>query len=400
MDEAAAVQAGVTEAFRPEEAPMAFDRTAGWAHFRAAGPVAPGVGAVFLTTADGVQEAHHHPEVFSSARAFDFLGSPYPVVPLAVDPPEHVRYRRVLDPMLAPRVVNAMDDELRAQVGQLIDAFAGRGECDAVAELANLYPTQVFLTLFGMPLADRDRFFEWVTTINDEASLSAGGPNAKAAEAAGALVTYLQEFVSKKRQAPGDDMLSRILALTGDDAWTDEEVLGLCFLFTNAGLETVTGAIGFTLLHLATDTTLRQRVVADPSLVGPLIEEILRLEQPAPMTPRFTLADYEIEGRTIPAGTMVQLVLGAANRDPARYPCPDEIDLEHADRGHLAFGGGIHRCLGSHLARRELRLVVEEFHKRIPDYEVAPGARPQVHWPAGTLNLDSLPLVFPPRSAR
>ena len=390
MDDGAA-----TAAFDPERAPMALDRTAGWAYFRAAGDVVEGDGAWFLTSADAVQYAHHHPELFSSARAFDSLGSPLPLIPLAIDPPEHVRYRRVLDPMLAPRVVNAMEDELRRQIADLIDAFADDGACEVMADIARLYPTQVFLTLFGLPIADRDRFIAWVDAINGGASLVGDAPNPAVLEAALAMFGYLQGAIESKRATPGDDMLSRILALGGEDAWTEEEILGLCFLFTLAGLDTVTSAIGFVMLHLAANPELRRRTVADPTLVGPVIEEVLRLELPAPMTPRVTLADVDVGGRRIPAGCVVQLAIAAANRDPSRFPTPDGIDLDQAERGHLAFGGGVHRCLGSHLARRELRLVVEEFHKRIPDYAVAPGVTPAVEWPAGTLHLTSLPLVFP-----
>jgi cytochrome P450 len=376
---------------------MAADRTAGWAYFRQAGDVFEYDGAWFLTSPEAVQYAHRHPELFSSARAFDMLGSPLPLIPIASDPPDHVRYRRILDPMLAPRVVNAMEDELRRQVGDLIDAFADKGQCEIMADLARLYPTQVFLTLFGLPLTDRDRFIGWVEVINEQASLVGDAPSPELLEAAGGLFGYLQGYVDEKKARPGDDMLSRILTLNGDDAWTNEEVLGLCFLFTLAGLDTVTASIGFLLHHLATNPALRDKVVADPSLVGPVIEEVLRLELPAPLTPRVTMADVEVCGHHIPAGSHVQLVIAAANRDPTKFDHPDQIDLEQSDRGHLGFGGGIHRCLGSHLARRELRLVLEEFHKRIPDYQLAPGANPEVRWPSGTLHLTSLPLVFTPR---
>jgi len=142
----------------------------------------------------------------------------------------------------------------------------------------------------------------------------------------------------------------------------------------------------------------RRRLIADPSAVGPVIEEVLRLELPAPITPRVVTQDVDVCGTRIPAGAQVALCLATANREPGWFAQPDEIGLDQADGGHLAFGGGIHRCLGSHLARRELRLVVEEFHKLIPDYEVAPGSDPQVAWPSGTLHLTSLPLVFPVKS--
>ena len=380
--------------FGLEDAPMTRDRSAGWAYFRSFGDVFEAGGSWYLTSAEAVQYAQQRPDLFSSARAFDSLGSPLPLVPIAMDPPEHVRYRRVLDPMLAPRVINAMDDELRRQLGILIDGFVDRGSCDGVADLARLYPTQVFLTLFGMPLEDRDQFIEWAEFIIEHTGAAELEPNEQVVAVAGALFGYLQQFVDAKRHAPGDDMLSRILALSGEDAWTNEEVLGLCFLLTLAGLDTVTAEIGFLLFHLARDADLRRRVVLDPTLTAPLIEEVIRLEPPAPIQPRITTTEVEVAGVRIPAGKLVNIVVGAANRDPARFSSPNEINLESSDRGHFGFGGGIHRCLGSHLARRELRLALEEFHKRIPDYELAVGADPVVVWPSGTLHLTDLPLVF------
>lgn len=390
----------VREDFRFYDAPMAFDRSKGWEYVRSHGDVFQAADGVwYLTSPEAVQFAHHHPELFSSARAFENLASPVPLVPLAIDPPAHKRYRRVLDPMFAPRVVTALEEPLREQVRDLVAAFAPRGRCDVVADLARLYPTQVFLTLFGLPLEDRDRLIGWAETIIEHSGHDPGSPpSEEVVNSATELFGYLQTHIERKRAEPGDDVLSRVLSLEGGEAWTDEEVFGLCFLFTLAGLDTVTAAIGFVMYHLARDASLRRRVVADPSLVGPVIEEVLRLEPPAPTTPRVTTADVEVCGVRIPAGSPVMLCLGTANREPSRFRSANEIDLDQADRGHLSFGGGIHRCLGSHLARRELRLVVEEFHRLIPDYELAPGAQPRIVWPSGTFHLESLPLVFPPLS--
>ena len=385
------------DAFRFDEAPMASDRTTGWRYVRAAGPVFEGPDGVwYLTSAEAARFAQRHPDVFSSARAFDSLGSPVPLIPIAVDPPDHVRFRRVLDPLFAPRVVNVMEDSLRAQAHDLIAAFADRGECDVVDDLARLYPTQVFLTMFGMPLEDRDQFIYWAETIIENSNRD---PTADLApeviECAGALFGYLQRYVDEKRTNPGDDVLSQVLALEGDAAWSNEEVLGLCFLLVLAGLDTVTAMIGFILYHLARQPELRRRVVDDPDMVQPVIEEILRLEQPAPIQPRVTTRDVEVCGVTIPAGSRIAVCVGAANRDPEVFPNPDLIDPSQADTGHVAFGGGVHRCLGSHLARREMRIVVEEFHRQIPEYSIADGAQPEIVFPSGTFHLRSLPLVFP-----
>ena len=384
--------------FRLADAPMSRDRTAGWSYVRDQGDVVREVdGTWLLTSPEAVRFAHRHPEIFSSAKAFDSLGSPVPLIPLAVDPPDHKKFRRVLDPMLAPRVINAMEDSLRSQVRALVSSFAARGTCDVVSDLSRLYPTQVFLTLFGLPLEDRDQFIAWVEMIVENSNRdSTAEPAPELVAAAMNLFTYLQGHVDIKRAHPAEDMLSAVLGLEGDDAWSNDEVLGLCFLFTLAGLDTVAAAIGFVMLHLAARPDLRRGLVTDPSTVGPLIEEVLRLELPAPTTPRVVTEDVEVCGTLIPAGAQVALCLATANRSPRWFGRPDDIDLGQADGGHLAFGGGIHRCLGSHLARRELRLVVEEFHGLIPDYELAPGAEPQVAWPSGTLHLTSLPLVFPP----
>jgi cytochrome P450 len=373
-----------------DAAPMSADRSAAWRYFREPGDVYERDGVWYLTSHEAVRYAHQHPEIFSSARAYDELGSPVPLIPIAIDQPEHVRYRRLLDPMFAPRVINDIEPELRRQAREVIAAFEHRGQCDAIADLGELYPTQVILTLFGLPLADRDQFIHWSKVIV-EVSGAAGEVTPERAESAMALFVYLQDYITKKRADPGADSLSTILSLSGDDAWRDDEVLGLCFLFVLAGLDTVTAMIGFVLAHLATHAELRRQIVADPSLIGPAIEEILRLDLPAPFTPRITQSDVAVCGVTIPANSRVHLVLGTANRDGR----PDEVDLETADQGHLAFGGGIHRCLGSHLARRELRLVVEEFLRVIPEFELAAGAEPHVVWPSGTLHLASVPLTFP-----
>jgi cytochrome P450 len=218
------------------------------------------------------------------------------------------------------------------------------------------------------------------------------GATPEQVEVAMGLFGYLQEHIERKRAEPADDMLSRVLALAGEDAWSDEELLGLCFLVVLAGLDTVTAEIGFVMYHLARRPDLRHAIVADPALVDPLIEEVLRLELPAPLTPRVTLDEVTVEGVTIPAGAHVFLCLATVNRE-GDQPM-NEIDLGRGGRAHLSFGGGIHRCLGSHLARRELRLVVQEFHKRIPDYHIEEGFQPEALWPSGTLHLKSLPLVF------
>jgi cytochrome P450 len=372
------------------------ERTAVWEAMASAGPVfqVPG-GPWMLTSPEAVQYVHRNPDLFSSEGLLELHDLPIKYVPSAVDPPDHHRYRHILDPMLAPRVVNAMEDELRAQVRELISSFASRGSCDAVQELAVPYPTSVFLSVFGLPVSDREKLTEWVKTLIEKSPQLNPAFVDESRTAAYALYDYLTPFVEAKRANPGDDMLSHILAGKGADEMTTEEVIGICILFSLAGLDTVTGAVGFMLYYLARDPELRRQIVEDPGKINPMIEEVLRLEPPAPMFPRTTTQDVEVCGVPIPKGSRVMMILACVNRDADTYDHPNDIDLNQADRGHVTFGGGIHRCLGSHLARREMRLVAEEFLAQIPDYEIAPGFEPEIMWPSGTLHLRSLPLVFP-----
>jgi cytochrome P450 len=369
------------------------DRTTMWHTLLDAGPVFQTSGIWMLTGAEAVQYAHRNPKVFSSANMVQF-GLPIDPVPVGVDPPRHHRYRHLLDPMLAPRVINAIEDDLRAQVRELIEAFASRGSCDAMAELATPYPTTVFLALFGFPLEDRDRLIEWVRTMLEHPPNIDPGTDGARELASKELYEYIVHHIELKRANPGDDVLSQVLALEGDDAFTLEELAGMCVIFTVAGLDTVTGAIGFMVQHLAQNPELRRQVREDPDLINPMIEEVLRLEPSAPMFPRMTTEDVEVCGVRIPAGSFVMLCLASVNREDGRYEHPDAIDLAQSDRGHVTFGGGVHRCLGSHLARREMKLVAQELLARIPDFEIEEGFVPEILWPSGTLHLRSLPLVF------
>ena len=377
-----------------DRAPMLDGRTAVCDYWRQAGDVYRAGDIWYITSYEGVRYAQKHPELFSSAHAFDAISAAIKLIPIAIDPPQHVKYRRILDPMLGPKRMNDLETDLRAQVRAHIDAFADKGECDVVADLAVKFPTQAILTLFGLPQDDLPQFLDWVAGLIKNTSVNsiADKPTERQIECSLQLFGYLQEHISRKRARPCDDMLSHILELTGDDAWTDAELLGLCFLFVLAGLDTVTGAIGFCMLNLALDGAQRARLIENPALISPFVEEVLRLEGPVPVVPRVTTADVEVAGSLIPAGAHVLLVLATANREMPGSSDPHQIDLAEK-AGHLAFGGGIHRCLGSHLARRELRLTIEEFHSRIPEYRLA--GTPTVVWPSGTIHLKSLPLVFP-----
>jgi cytochrome P450 len=221
--------------------PMSLDRKVGWDALRDAGPVVFMNGWYHLTHREDVLNALRTPEIYSSRKAFDILGSPLPLVPISFDPPEHTRFRKILQPFFSPHTLNEMLPALQEQAVEMVDAIAAKGGCDVVTEIAIPYPSQVFLTLYGLPLRDRDRLIHWKDTVIALADL----PNLDGADLAPALelFSYLTNAINERRESPEADVLSQLL--TGTEPLDDAEAIGLSYLFVLAGLDTVTAAIGF-----------------------------------------------------------------------------------------------------------------------------------------------------------
>jgi cytochrome P450 len=378
-----------------EELPMAASRGLAYQIMRDAGPVVRDAhGAFLITEAAAASYALRHPELFSSKKAFDSLGSPIPIVPVAADPPEHTRYRRLLRPFFSARGVARWLPVVRELAVELIDNVAGQGRCDLVADLALPLPAQVFLTLFGLPPQDRDRLIAWKDAVLGAVGISGAEPASDANIALAAeLYEYLVGHIAERREKRGDDILSQLAADTSEQRMTDEEILGLSFLFVLAGLDTVTSALSTAFATLAGQPELRRQIVKDPSVIPAAVEELLRADGPVVTVPRVATRDVELAGQLIPAGAYVAVAIGAANHDTVEYADPDTVDFGR-DTHNLAFGGGPHGCLGAHLARMEMRVAIEEWHRRIPDYQIAPGASVSAGWPAALIGLDSLLLVF------
>src|SRR6202048_4367843 len=376
------------------ELPFGQDRSRAWRELREAGEAVTSGEEIILTSGSAVEFAAKKPEIFSAAGAFDRRGGPVPLVPIAIDPPDHTRFRRMLDPFFSPRKMAEREPELRRQAGELIDAIVAKGECAVVADLATPFPSQVFLTLFGLPMADRDRLVRWKDSILEFTDPGSADATPEVLAHALELFTYLTEHIAERRaNTTGGDMLTQLMLNSEDGGMSDNEILGLCFMFVLAGLDTVTSAVGFSLAKLAGDGELRRRVAGDSSLIPAFIEDILRVDGPVPFAPRVTTEEVEIAGRVVPKDTTVMLSYGSAGRDPRRYQDADNVHLD-SKAVHFAFGRGPHRCLGSHLARLELRLILEEWHTRIPEYTLADGKEPQMPWPTGTMALKSVPLTF------
>jgi cytochrome P450 len=355
------------------------------------------------TGRDFVETVLKNPSIFSSKKAFDVLGSPVALVPIAFDPPEQTRYRRILQPFFSPRAIKPLEDDLRRQVIDIIKPIAAKQQCDFIGEVASVFPVQVFLTFFGLPLDMRDQFVVWKNAVLDLSAASGQTSVDDAAQEglqkAGELFMYLAELIQKRRGVPGDDILSQVLNTEPPDELSDEEAIGLCFLFVLAGLDTVMDSLGFGMQRLADNPDKRKELAADLSLVPAATEELLRLDPPAPFIPRVTTQETEVGGHVLAEGSRITGYLAVANRDEEHFTDPYGIDFHRPENRHVSFGMGVHRCLGSHLARLEMHLVYEEWHRLIPEYYITPGTTPLVHWPRGTVGLDTLHLTLGTRDA-
>jgi cytochrome P450 len=348
-----------------------------------------------VTRREHIESALRTPGVFSSGAEAVQLGNIRPLIPLQVDPPKHVKYRRILDPLFAPRAMAALDDEVAELFNQLVDNFAGKGSCDLHVELAVPMPCTVFLRLMGLPLEDLDKFLAMKDGIIRPPGDTMEEQEPVRKKTAQDIYEYFQTVIDERRAEPArSDLLGRIMEAELDgEKLTDNEILDVCFLFMIAGLDTVTDSLDCMFAYLAQQPEHRRQLVEHPEVISSAIEELLRWESPVPAVARVATEDVDIGGCPIHAGDQVMLLLASANTDDTSHPGIDSVDLERDPNPHLAFGGGVHRCLGSHLARLELRVALREFHKRIPDYSLAEGT--ELEYTPGLRSLNTLPIVFP-----
>jgi len=347
---------------------------------------------VMLSRYEDVLWALKHPEVFSSKGVVD-IGGEFPLIPLSVDPPEHAKYRRLLDPEFSPRKMAELEDEMRKFVNEAIDAFIDDGECDFHDDFASPLPSTFFLALTGLPHEDLPKFLKWRDdTIRPEAPTFEEGERIRK-EAGDAIENYFESALEEKRRNPDDRLFTRMVNGTVDGRpLTRAEMLGACHLLLLGGLDTVTATLDCMIVYLARHPERRDALVADPSCIPHAVEELLRHQTPVMMVPRVLTRDHQMRGVQLKAGDSVTLMIGAANADAAEFEEWGDVRFDRTTNRHLAFGGGPHRCLGSHLARLELRVALEEFHRRIPEYGLR---HDDIHFSPGIRQADQLPLVFP-----
>ncbi len=352
-----------------------------------------GDGSVLVVSDDAVRHVLRDPAVYSSGFDAVHIGQVRPLIPLQIDPPRHRDYRKLLDPLFAPKQVALLEDTTRALVRSLIDAVADAGGCNFHRAVAEPLPTIVFLQLLGLPLSRRQEFIELKDGIIRPPADTEAERDRMVQETGAKIYAVLDEVLAQRVEQPEDDFLTRFLHAEVDGhTLTHDEILDICYLFFLAGLDTVTASLDCFLAYLAQHDGHRRRIVEDPSCIPHAIEELLRWETPVQAVPRITTQDTELAGCPIAAGTPVHVLLGAANTDDTTWTDVDVVDFDRAVNKHLAFGGGGHRCLGSHLARMELRVALEEWHATIPEYAIADGV--QLNYSQGLRAVDNLELVW------
>ena len=362
-------------------------------HARSVGAVVPGVFGSQVVRRGAIEYALAHPEEFSSGMEAVDLGQSVPLIPLQVDPPDHRKYRRLLDPIFAPRRMNVLEPEITRLVNERIDGFIDSGRCDFATEFAVPLPSSVFLALVGLPLSELDTFLAMKDGILRPTGEDMDEIKDSQKAAARRIEEYFAEAVKDRQKNRRDDVLSLFLDAEVDgDRLTVDEILGICFLFILAGLDTVTDSLECFVARLAQHPDERRQIVDDPAIIPSAVEELLRWETPVTTVARVATRDVELEGCPIHAGENIGIVIGSANTDEEAVPGADQVDLTRVENRHLAFGGGIHRCLGSNLARLELRVAMREWHRRIPEYSIVPGT--ELIYQMGLRQIDSLPLIL------
>ena len=351
-----------------------------------------------LTRADDIRAVFQDPDAFSSADVAIPAGA-YPRVlrPLALDPPEHGVYRQVLSAAFSPQAAARREEEIRLACQELVGGFARAGRCELLEAFTKPLPTRIFVGMMGLPASEAVQLLQW----NDALLHRYDDPEGRRV-AAKSIEGYLAALIHERRRARGgreDDLVEVLLAgRVHDRPLTDDEILDCAFLLFMAGLDTVTAVASFSFRTLADRPDLQQLVSADPAIVPRAVEELLRAHAIVNAARTATRDTTMAGGVRVKAGDRVLLATSLASRDPHEFPHPEAIDFGRQANRHLAFGAGPHRCLGSHLARVELRVALEEFHRRIPHYRVDRNEPVPIHG-GGVFGLDRLVLEWDPGRA-
>ena len=347
------------------------------------------MGVYFSSRYEEVRAVAYDTEHFSSRRVIVRETPPprIPAPPITSDPPEHRPARMVLLPPFTPDAMKKLEPRARALANELIDKFATRGHADAAVEYAQEIPVRLIAHMLGLPEDDGGIYRRWIKMILEDGITDVS----IAVAAANEMTQYFAKYVQERAQKPGEDLISYLIKVRSNgQPLTPENIIGSLRLLLIAGIDTTWSGIGSCIWHLAKTPADRRRLVNEPGLMPTAIEEFLRAYAPVTMA-REVVKETQINGCTFKPGEMVMLSFPAANRDPAMFPDADKVVIDRKENRHAAFGLGIHRCVGSNLARLEMTVAVEELLKRIPEFTLAG----PVTWSEGTVRGPrQLPIKF------
>lgn len=351
-------------------------------------------GVYFPSRYEDVRAIAYDPEHFSSRRVFIREGRPplAPAPPITSDPPAHRAERKVLLPAFTPAAIQKLEPRARALCRELLERLSGKDACDGTVDYAQEIPARLTARMLGISEDAGDLFRRW---IHEFFELSMTDISI-VPRVIGEVAAFFDEAIARCRKTPGDDLISYLIAARMDgEPLSNAHINGTLRLLLFAGVDTTWSAIAVSLWHLATHADDRKRLMTEPDLLPTAIEELLRAYAPSTLA-REVVKPTEIGGCVFKEGEMVMLAYGAANRDPEAFPDAERVVIDRAENRHAAFGLGIHRCIGSTLARMEMRVALEEWLARFPDFVLAPGA--EVKWSAGTVRGPRrLPLMLGPR---
>ncbi|WP_322754189.1 cytochrome P450 [Frankia sp. Cas3] len=325
----------------------------------------------FISDYQAVFDAVQDTDLFSSTpeKGVPTAGNPDPMIPIDIDPPQLEQYRRILLPRFSPGAAKNAEPLIRTMSTELIDTFIEAGEADIVGQLTTPLPARLILKLLGM---DESRWPEWVDWTHSVVHDRSSEPAKAMAAVTSIYGGLVAEIVRRRTDGLGDDLFSDIMRGTVDgEPLPDGDVIGCALLMLLGGMDTTSGLTGNVLVRLDEDRALRQRLADSPELLVGATEEFLRHDTPTQGLARIVTRDATFHGRELHAGDRVLLMYAAANRDPAVFDHPDDIDLDRSETRHLAFGAGKHRCLGSNYARVMFRVMMDEILRRLPDYRIS-----------------------------
>jgi cytochrome P450 len=346
-----------------------------------------------VTGWEAMREIQHKANLFSSKGVnFPTLGTPgeRPLMLAGYDEPAHSRYRRLLQIPFSPSKALEMEEYFRKDTNLLIDRFIADGEVDLVAALTHAVPGRMTAMIMGRPPEDGDRYRTWVHAIVMQVHTDPEGAAAHVRD----LDEHFAELLEERRSNPGDDILSTVVHAELDgEKLDDDEIKDFFIALLVGGIDNTVHQLSNMFWRLAWDKELRRQLAAKPAMWATAVDEFLRLYGPA-QAGRIVNEPVTIAGVDLAAGQQIQMVHPIANRDPRQFPNPDVFIADRTPNRHFALGLGIHRCLGAHLVRVEMRIVAEEFLRRIPDFELSPTRAPK--WTPGQVaGMTSVPIVFP-----